>query len=68
MIWPRRYAHVDPTCLEASPTAQWWKSWLTKVEGDVKQLQVHFEYEADYDGLAVGWGINNKKATAQVQF
>mmetsp|Transcript_1104 Transcript_1104/g.3307 ORF Transcript_1104/g.3307 Transcript_1104/m.3307 type:complete len:89 (+) Transcript_1104:177-443(+) len=25
---------------------------------------VHMEEEADYDGLAVGWGINNKKQSA----
>jgi len=59
------YSHVDPACLESSPTALWWKTWLERSRGDMQQLQVHFEYEADYDGLAVGWGINNKKASAQ---
>lgn len=58
------YAHVDPACLETSPTAKWWTGWIGD-GGTPDELQVHFEYEADFDGLAVGWGINNKKATAQ---
>ncbi len=28
-------------------------------------LQAHIEEAADYDGLAVVWGIGNKKATAE---
>eukprot|EP00192_Tetraselmis_astigmatica_P019605 CAMPEP_0117651294 /NCGR_PEP_ID=MMETSP0804-20121206/2014_1 /TAXON_ID=1074897 /ORGANISM="Tetraselmis astigmatica, Strain CCMP880" /LENGTH=213 /DNA_ID=CAMNT_0005457259 /DNA_START=299 /DNA_END=940 /DNA_ORIENTATION=+ len=32
--------------------------------GQASDLMVHMEEEADYDGLAVGWGINNKKQSA----
>mmetsp|Transcript_18462 Transcript_18462/g.44105 ORF Transcript_18462/g.44105 Transcript_18462/m.44105 type:complete len:271 (-) Transcript_18462:395-1207(-) len=58
------YSHVVPSCLENSPTAQWWIAWR-KSGGRLQDLIVHMEPEADYDGLAVGWGINNKKATAE---
>jgi hypothetical protein len=34
--------------------------------GSYKDLVVHIEPQADYDGIAVKWGINHKRATAQV--
>ncbi|KAG2499241.1 hypothetical protein HYH03_002820 [Edaphochlamys debaryana] len=58
------YAHVVPKCLEDSPTAQWWNAYYA---GGGKQgdLVVHIEKQADYDGLAVFWGINNKKNSVE---
>lgn len=51
-----RYAHVIPSCLEQSPTNQYWKKWVES-GGTPQQLVAHIERNADYDGLAVGWGI-----------
>jgi hypothetical protein len=34
--------------------------------GSYQDLVVHIEPQADYDGVAVKWGINHKMATAQV--
>jgi hypothetical protein len=34
--------------------------------GSYQDLVVHIEPQADYDGIAVKWGINHKRATAQV--
>lgn len=44
------YAHVKPDCLEASPTAKWWREYKPKPE----DLDIHIERGADYDGLAGG--------------
>eukprot|EP00884_Botryococcus_braunii_P023092 jgi/Botrbrau1/9467/Bobra.0252s0088.1 len=58
------YAHVVPACLESSPTNTYWKKWVAS-GGTPDQLVVHIERNADYDGLAVGWGIGNTKATVE---
>eukprot|EP00195_Chlamydomonas_chlamydogama_P006959 CAMPEP_0202890758 /NCGR_PEP_ID=MMETSP1392-20130828/1065_1 /ASSEMBLY_ACC=CAM_ASM_000868 /TAXON_ID=225041 /ORGANISM="Chlamydomonas chlamydogama, Strain SAG 11-48b" /LENGTH=281 /DNA_ID=CAMNT_0049574389 /DNA_START=136 /DNA_END=978 /DNA_ORIENTATION=- len=58
------YTHVVPKCLEDSPTAKWWKDYYAS-GGRQEDLQVHIERASDYDGLAVAWGINNKKATPE---
>ncbi len=59
-----RYSHVVPKCLEDSPTAKWWGEYYA-AGGKQSDLVVHIEKGGDYDGLAVAWGINNKKATAE---
>ncbi|GAX79750.1 hypothetical protein CEUSTIGMA_g7191.t1 [Chlamydomonas eustigma] len=58
------YTHVVPKCLEDSPTAQWWKSYFAK-GGKQKDLIAHIEKAADFDGLAVAWGIGNTKVSAE---
>ncbi|GLI68829.1 hypothetical protein VaNZ11_013371 [Volvox africanus] len=58
------YAHVVPKCLEDSPTAKWWAEYYAS-GGKQADLVVHIEKQADYDGLAVYWGINNKKASVE---
>eukprot|EP00798_Chlamydomonas_sp_ICE-L_P002395 gene2395-8703_t len=58
------YAHVKPECLETSPTAKWW-SHFYKHDGRQSELVVHIEKQADYDGLAVKWGLTNKVASAE---
>ncbi|KAL4430553.1 hypothetical protein ABPG77_005793 [Micractinium sp. CCAP 211/92] len=55
------YAHVEPPCLEGSPTNKWWQE--NKPRPD--DLDIWIEREADYDGLAVGWGIGNTKASIE---
>lgn len=52
------YAHVDVACLERSETA---RTYLELVKQQVR-LDGHTELEADYDGLAVRWGIGHQKA------
>jgi hypothetical protein len=59
-----RYSHVVPKCLEDSPTAKWWAEYYA-AGGKQSDLVVHIEKGGDYDGLAVAWGINNKKANAE---
>lgn len=58
------YAHVDPACLMDSPTAQWWQTHIISTNR-YDDLVTHLEPHADYDGLAVFWGINNKKNSAE---
>ncbi|XRB14699.1 hypothetical protein RI054_08g45390 [Pseudoscourfieldia marina] len=58
------YSHVSPDCLERSPTNVAWQRFV-KGGGSNKQLVSHEEVSADYDGLAVAWGPNNKKASWQ---
>ena len=51
------YSHVDPKCVEASPTAVTYLKLLnagTRLIGFAEQ-------HADYDGLGVRWGIGHKK-------
>ena len=54
-----RYAHVDPSCLETSPTSRWHQRYEA-AGGRHEDLVAHVEERADYDGLAVRWGINHK--------
>lgn len=49
------YAKVDPSCLRASPAALWWYSHRPAPN----DLDIHLERRADYDGLAVRWGIGH---------
>lgn len=58
------YSHVVPKCLEDSPTAKWWVDYYA-AGGNQGDLVVHIEKSSDYDGLAVFWGINNKKKTVE---
>ena len=53
-----------PQCLIDSPSAKWWFDWEA-AGGKPEDLVVHVERHADFDGLAVGWGIGNKKASAE---
>lgn len=59
-----RYAHVSPECLEGSPTNTWWQEWRSS--GASKQhAEAVLEQHADYDGIAVVWGIGNFRQTAE---
>lgn len=60
-----RYAHASPPCLEDSPTNRWHAAYL-EAGGKPSDLTAHIDYRADYDGLAVAWGINNKKGVHSV--
>ena len=53
------YASVKPACLEASATA---KEFDHSEAGRMAQV-VWVETHASYDGLAVAWGVGNKKAS-----
>lgn len=53
------YASVDRNCLIESPTATWF---MENVYGNKDMLQIHIEKNADYDGIAVRWGLGNKVA------
>jgi hypothetical protein len=55
---------VVPKCLEDSPTNKWFADYYAK-GGKQGDLVAHIEPASDYDGLAVVWGINNKKKTAE---
>ena len=59
-----RYKRVNASCLRASPTALWWQA----AKGQLAErsfLEAHVEDNADYDGVAVKWGLGNKAASAQ---
>eukprot|EP00798_Chlamydomonas_sp_ICE-L_P012331 gene12331-15505_t len=58
------YSHVVPQCLEDSPTNKWWQNYYAQ-GGKQADLVMHVEKSAGYDGLAVGWGINNKVKSAE---
>ena len=87
-----RYAHVDPSCLEASPTnrcelsvsqlvaatrCRWhrlenlqvslprWHQRYEAAGGKHEDLVAHIEERADFDGLAVRWGINHKTGSVE---
>ncbi len=53
-----------PKCLEDSPTAKWYLDYYAR-GGKQTELIVHIEKGADFDGLAVAWGLGNKKASAE---
>jgi hypothetical protein len=53
-----RYAHINATCLRASPLARWYREFEA-AGGDYSEMVVHLEPAADYDGLAVYWGKQN---------
>mmetsp|Transcript_16133 Transcript_16133/g.22284 ORF Transcript_16133/g.22284 Transcript_16133/m.22284 type:complete len:350 (-) Transcript_16133:166-1215(-) len=54
------YAHVEPRCLERSRTA----IEHPKDPQDRVKLEVHVETAADFDGLAVVWGLGFKQPSA----
>jgi len=54
------YSSVSPSCLEQSPTAL---EFDHSEEARLAQV-VWAEAHASYDGLAVGWGVGNKKPSA----
>lgn len=58
------YAHVVPQCLEDSPTAKWWAKFYAE-GGKQTDLVMHIEQSGEMDGLAVAWGLGNKKETAE---
>lgn len=59
-----RYAHVSPECMERSPTNMWWQEW--RQSGASKQhAEAVVEEHADYDGIAVVWGIGHFKQTVE---
>ncbi|DBA76497.1 TPA: hypothetical protein ACH3X2_008559 [Trebouxia sp. C0005] len=58
------YAHVNPECLEASPTNTWWHEWQSS-GASKEHAQAVLEQHADYDGLAVVWGIGHTTQTAE---
>ncbi|KAL1524179.1 hypothetical protein AB1Y20_019088 [Prymnesium parvum] len=51
------YAHVDPKCVQRSPTAQLYNELLA----NGSELIGTHELNADYDGLGVHWGIGHTK-------
>lgn len=53
-----------PKCLEGSPTAVWWAEYYAS-GGKQSDLVSHIEVGADYDGLAVVWGIGNNKTSPE---
>lgn len=61
------YASVNDTCLLNSPTARWWLAARDRVglAGLAAQSVIHIEERADYDGLAVRWGIGHKKESVE---
>lgn len=55
---------MSPECLEGSPTNTWWQEW--RQSGASKQhAEAVLEQHADYDGIAVVWGIGHSKQTAE---
>lgn len=59
-----RYAHVDPNCLEASPTNVWWHEWMQS--GGARQHGAAvIDMNTDYDGLAVVWGIGHYTSSVE---
>lgn len=58
------YAHVSPECLESSPTNTWWHEW--QQSGASKEhASAVLEEHANYDGIAVVWGIGHFTPTAE---
>ena len=55
---------MDPECLEASPTNTWWHEWQ-RSGASKEHAQAVLEQHADYDGLAVVWGINHFTQSAE---
>ncbi|PSC69437.1 hypothetical protein C2E20_7129 [Micractinium conductrix] len=55
------YAHVKPECHQDSPAAQWYQQWQPTPD----ELDIWIERAADYDGLAVAWGIGNQKESIE---
>jgi hypothetical protein len=54
------YVSIKPACLEESATAKQFDHSEAARLGQVVWLEEH----ASYDGLAVAWGVGNKKASA----
>lgn len=54
---------MNATCLEQSPTALWHRAYVA-AGGTSESLVAHIDARSDYDGLAVAWGIGNKKSAA----
>lgn len=54
------YSHVNESCLHSSPTAR-----LYRTEGVRKTLVPRIDLFADYDGIAVKWGIDNKVSSVE---
>ncbi|KAK9845704.1 hypothetical protein WJX81_000103 [Elliptochloris bilobata] len=60
------YAHVNASCLRSSPAARWWRNAAASGRLAEKAfLEAHVEQRADYDGVAVKWGLGHKAASAQ---
>ncbi|CAI5503596.1 unnamed protein product [Closterium sp. Naga37s-1] len=59
------YAHVNATCLEASPTNRMWWSMHPQGGRSGEGLDCHMEREMSLDGLAVRWGIGHKTTTPE---
>lgn len=50
--------------MEDSPTNKWFMEYYAS-GGKQEDLVAHIEPASDYDGLAVVWGIGNKKTSAE---
>ena len=66
------YAHVDPECLERSPTAAAWRAAAreavaagAKLSSAPYEHEIHTERHASYDGLAVAWGLTHMQPSAE---
>jgi len=53
------YAHVNETCLRQSPTATGYKKGIDPT------ITARIDRFADYDGIAVKWGIDNKVSSVE---
>jgi hypothetical protein len=61
------YADTSPECLLRSPTARWTlrRAAVVAAGGALPPLEAHLDREADYDGLAVVWGVGHKAVSLE---
>eukprot|EP00271_Cylindrocystis_brebissonii_P022552 TRINITY_DN8723_c0_g1_i1.p1 TRINITY_DN8723_c0_g1~~TRINITY_DN8723_c0_g1_i1.p1 ORF type:complete len:266 (-),score=27.49 TRINITY_DN8723_c0_g1_i1:426-1223(-) len=59
------YAHVVPECLLNSPTAKAWRELHPQGGPSGSTLACNMERAVSMDGLAVGWGLTNKKTSPE---
>lgn len=61
------YSHVDEACLHASPVARWWRDARAQLGPEVlaAEMRVHVDRHADYDGVAVRWGIGHTQPSLE---
>jgi len=50
--------------MKQSPTNQWFQAYY-RAGGKQADLVVHYDQAASYDGIAVAWGLTNKKDTVE---
>ncbi|KAL6771610.1 hypothetical protein ACKKBG_A27080 [Auxenochlorella protothecoides x Auxenochlorella symbiontica] len=62
-----QYANVQESCLLASPVARWWREARAELgpAALTASMRVHIERRADYDGMAVRWGIGHTQPSVE---